>query len=97
MRHAGRNGLIEIPLIEQQKLSASASAPAHMAPAARTPILPSKQNFKPKRRMLRPAAPPQSEQPFPEMIEENNPAEAQETEPPAEGDVIEGEINGSNQ
>ncbi len=97
VRHTGREGLIEIPLIEQQKLSASVSSPAKMPPAAGISNQPAKRSFMPRARALQPAAPPESEQPFPEMIEENAPEEGQEIEPPVEGDVLEGETNGSNQ
>ncbi len=70
VRHSGREGLIEIPLIEQQKLSASVSAPARLAPSA--PIsLPRAKSF--NRRILRPETPQESETDFPETIEENNP------------------------
>jgi hypothetical protein len=47
--------------------------------------------------VLQPAVPSESEEPFPEMIEENAPEEGQDIEPPVEGDVLEGETNGSNQ
>ena len=53
--------------------------------------------FNSKRRMLRPAAPQGSEEDFPGTIEENDPEEEQGSEPPVEGDVLEGEVNGSNQ
>ncbi len=97
VRHAGREGLIEIPLIEQQKLSASVSSPAKMPPAAGIPSQPGKRSFMPKPRVLQPAVPSESEEPFPEIIEEKAPEEGQESEPPVEGDVLEGETNGSNQ
>ena len=96
VRHAGRDGLLEIPLIEQQKLSASVSAPARLQPAAPAP--PQRTGtLTPRRGMPRPAAPQESEESLPEMIEENAPTEGQEAEPSAEGDVLEGETNGSNQ
>lgn len=95
--HDGREGLIEIPLIEQQKLNASASSPARLAPAAKMPIQTTPRTFTPKRRMLRPAAPQEDEQPFTEMNEENDPEKEQEAELPAEGDALEEEVNGSNQ
>jgi hypothetical protein len=47
--------------------------------------------------MLRPAAPQEGDESLPEMNEENNPEEEQESESPAEGDALEGEVNGSNQ
>jgi hypothetical protein len=97
VRHTGRDELIEVPLIEQQKLSASASAPARIEPAAPLPSQQRAKSFTPKRRMLRPEAPRGSEEAFPEMIEENDPEEGQEFESPGEGDGLEGEVNGSNQ
>jgi hypothetical protein len=35
--------------------------------------------------------------PVPVMTNENNPEEKQQFEPPAEGNVLEGEANGTNQ
>lgn len=97
VRHVGRDGLVEIPLIEQQKLNASVSAPAHLAPTAGVSSQPNQRTFTPKRRMLRPAAPQEIENPFTEMNEENAPEEGLEAEVPAEGDVLEEEVNGTNQ
>ena len=97
VRHVGRDELVEIPLIEQQKLNASVSAPAHITPMAGASNQPSPRTFTPKRRMLRPAAPQEDEEPFSEMNEENDPEEEQEAELPAEGDALEEEVNGSNQ
>lgn len=96
VRHNGRDGLIEIPLIEQQKLSASVSAPAHLPPDQTA----SKSNprvFNPNRRLLRPAVPQESEADIPGTNEENIPEGEQEVEPPVEGKDSEGEANGSNQ
>ena len=93
VRHSGREGLIEIPLIEQQKLSASVSAPAHLPPQ-RMMSQPKARAFNPKRRTLRPAAAQGSEEDFPGTIKENDPEEEQEPESPAEGDVLEGDVNG---
>lgn len=98
VQHAGREDVVEIPLIEKQKLNASVSAPARRAPLAGGAGQSNAQSLTPKRRMLRPAAPQESEQPFPpEVTEETSPAEGQASEPPAAGDVIEGEVNGTNQ
>lgn len=97
VRHVGRDGLVEIPLIDQQKLNASASAPARLAPVAGASSQPNPRTFTPKQRMLRPAAPQENEEPFTEMNEENAPEEGQEAEVPAEGDVLEEEVNGTNQ
>ena len=96
VRPEGRDFLIDIPLIEQQKLQASVSAPAHL-PSQKMISQPKARAFNPKRRMLRPAAPQGSEEDFPGTIEENDPEEEQGSEPPVEGDVLEGEVNGSNQ
>jgi hypothetical protein len=65
VRHAGREGLIEIQLIEQQKLNASVSAPAQIRPAAKASNQPRTRAFTPKRRVARPAAPPETEESFP--------------------------------
>lgn len=96
--HSGRNGLIEIPLIEQQKLAASASSPAVVP---RDPVAPVPMNntriFKPQRRMVRPDAPQEREEALPEMTEEFNPEVEQEVEKPVEGEVLEGEVNGAKQ
>ena len=96
VRPDGRDFLIDIPLIEHQKLQASVSAPAHLPPAD-TVSQPKSRVFNPKRRMLRPAAPQGSEEDFPGTIEENNPEGEQDYVSPVEGDALEGEINGSNQ
>jgi len=95
--HDGREGLIEIPLIEQQKLNASSSSPAHIAPAEKIPTQTTPRTFTPKRRMLRPSAPQEDEQPYTEMNEENDPDKVQEAELPAEGDALEEKVNDSNQ
>lgn len=97
VRHTGRQGLIEIPLIEQQKLSASVSSPAKMPAGAGISSQPGSRNFMLRPKVFPPAFPLESEQPFPEIIEENAPEQGQELEPPVEGDVLEGETNGSNQ
>ncbi len=97
VRHNGRDGLIEIPLIEQQQLNASASTPAQLAPAREVLNQTGPRTFTSKRRMLRPAAPQEDEEPYIEMIEENDPEEEQESELPVEGDALEEEVNGSNQ
>ncbi len=96
VRPDGRDFLIDIPLIEHQKLQASVSAPAHLPPAE-TVSQPKSRVFNPKRRMLRPAAPQGSEEDFPGTIEENNPEGEQDVVSPVEGDALEGEVNGSNQ
>jgi hypothetical protein len=97
VRHAGRDDLLEIPLIEQQKLSASVSSPAKMPPVAAPPTQTRARTFTPKQRILRPAGSQENEEAVPGLAEENAPKEEQEAQPPAEGDVLEGETNGSNQ
>ncbi len=97
VRHSGREGLIEIQLIEQQKLSASVSSPAHIEPVVGRVAHPEKRVFMPKKRLVRLAVPRQVESPLREMTEENNPEEEQVQESPAEGEVIEGDVNGTNQ
>lgn len=108
VRHSGREGLIEIPLIEKQKLNASVSAPARLTPSA--PLsLPRAKTF--NRRIIRPEPAQEGETDFPGTIEQNNPEfeennpEFEENTPegesavdlPVEGDDAEGEANGSNQ
>jgi hypothetical protein len=97
VRHAGRDGLVEIPLVDQQKLNASASAPAHIEPAAKAPGQTDQRTFTPKRRMLRPAAPQETENPFQKTLETNSPEEEQKDEFPAAGDALEEKVNGTNQ
>lgn len=97
VRHVGRDDLVEIQLIEQQKLSAAVSSPAHIQPIPRASSQPRTRMFTPKRRVLRPAVPQERAEPFPEIFEENDPAEERESESPAEWDVLEGDVNGTNQ
>ena len=111
VRHAGREGLIEIQLIEQQKLNASVSAPAQIRPAAKAPNQPRTRAFTPKRRVARPAAPPETEESFPgteesfpgteesvpETIEKNEPADEQKSKRLPTGLILEGDVNGTNQ
>jgi hypothetical protein len=96
VRHAGRDGLVEIPLIEKQKLSASVSSPATMQPLAGGGSQPQARTL-PNRRVLRPPTIQETEEPYQEVIEENDPKEGQGTEPYADGNVLEGETNGSKQ
>lgn len=96
VRHPSRDGLIEIPLIEQQKLSASVSSPARVQPAPAGFAQP-KARALPNRRVVRPATGQEGETPLPELNGEVNPEEAQGAEPPAEGAVLEGEKNVPNQ
>lgn len=70
VRHAGREGLIEIPLIDQQKLNASVSRPADVQPGANVPNQPRAGTLTPKRKILRPAASQEREEPFTEDTRE---------------------------
>ncbi len=97
VRHSGRDGLVEIPLVDQQKLNASASAPAHIEPAAKAPSQPGQRTFTPKRRMLRPAERKKVENPFQKMLEKNSSEEEQKVEFPTAGDALEEKVNGTNQ
>ena len=97
VRHSGRDGLVEIPLVDQQKLNASASAPAHIEPAAAVPNQADQRIFTPKRKLLRPAAPQKTENPFQKMLEKNSSEEEQKAEFPAARDALEEKVNGTNQ
>jgi hypothetical protein len=111
VRHVGREGLIEIQLIEQQKLNTSVSAPAQIRPAAKVSNQPRTRAFKPKRRAVRPAAPPETEESFPEAedtfpeteesvpetIEKNDPADERKSKRLPTGLILEGDVNGTNQ
>lgn len=94
VRHAGRDALIEIPLIEKQKLNASVSRPARVQPER---VQQRSRVIAPQRMMPRPTTPEESEATFPELNEEINPVQEQGSEEPARGDVIEGDTNGTNQ
>jgi len=96
VRPEGRDFLIDIPLIEQQKLQASVSAPAHLPPADKV-SQPKPRVLSPNRKMLRPAVRQGGEVDFPGTIEENNPEGEQEVDSTVEGNDSEGEANGSNQ
>jgi hypothetical protein len=91
---AGWDGLLEIPLIEKQKLSVSVSAPARREPRPEAPV-----PQPPQERVARPRnAPPQKNaEQTPGTSDENNPEAGQPEESPAEGDVIEGDVNATNQ
>lgn len=95
--HAGLADLIEVPLIEQQKLTASVSAPAHIAPRAAADNQPRPRTFAPNKRMPRQDLETNGENPPPEMNQEDNPDGGQETATPENGDALEGEVNGTNQ
>lgn len=95
VHHPGRDSLVEIQLIEQQKLNASASSPARLEPKAAVSGQPDQRIFTPKRKMLRPS-PQEIENPFQQIIEENNPEERQEEVAPADEAAPEEEVNDPN-
>ena len=104
VRHTGRERLIEIQLIEQQKLNTSVSAPAHIKPSAKASNQPRTRAFKPKRRVVRPAAPQEQEESFqepeeslPETIEKKDPVDDQKPKRLPTGLILEGDVNGTNQ
>lgn len=97
VRRSGHEGLIEIPLIERQKLAASVSAPARLAPLGGPAGGASPRTFAPRPKAVRSAEGAGAESYEPVVPEENSPTEQQEPEPPAEGNVIEGEVNGKKQ
>lgn len=96
VRHDSRDGLIEIPLIERQKLAAAVSAPAQM-PAMNGSGQPGPRVFTPQRRPLQPAIPEENVESDTQINEETNPEQGQEPEMPGEGDAAEGDVNGDNQ
>lgn len=93
VRHTDQDRLITIPLIEQQKLRAAVSAPASREPRPEVSIP------QPRARVPRSQSmtTQEGEATFPVITDENNPEEQQQFESPAEGDVLEGEANGTNQ
>lgn len=96
VRHSGRDGLVEIPLIEQQKLNAAVSAPARIEPDSGASNQSDPRIFTPKKRMMRPAS-QETENPFQRIIEKDRPAEEQNSEFPADRGALEEEVNGTNQ
>lgn len=96
VRHAGRDELVEIQLVERQKLNASTSSPARMSSDVGVSNRPGARTVSPRQRSIRPAASQDGEESVPEMNEENGPGNEQESEQPAESDVLEGEVNGKN-
>ncbi len=104
VRQAGQDALVEIPLIEQQKLSATISAPVQsQAKPVQSQVSPATPNtrrprtFVPTRRMIRPVPPQELEVKANETNEEDNPAEDQELDSPETGDDLKGDVDGSNQ
>jgi len=100
VRHAGREGLIEIELIEKQKLNAAVSAPVSISRdtgPVRRPV--NARTLRPRPRAVRPVA-GQEDQAFQGdqvLVEEYNPDAVQEQENPGNEDATEGEVNGKNQ
>jgi len=97
VRHAGQEGLVEIQLIEQKKLSASVSAPAHLEPAEKVPNQLRPGVFKPRQRVALPEGSQQKRNPFPTIIKENNTAEEKKSKRLPTGLLLEGDVNGTNQ
>jgi len=97
VKRSGLDSLVEIPLIEKQKLSASVSAPARLAPLGGQEGALSPRSFTPRSRAGKPPVAEGTENYEPVVPEESIPTEQQEQTPPAEGTVIEGEGNGKKQ
>jgi hypothetical protein len=95
--HAGREGLVEIKLIEQKKLSASVSAPAHLKPSEKLPNQQKPGVFTPKRRVAQPGESQKKENPFKKITEKNNPAAEKKSKRLPTGLLLEGDVNGTNQ
>ncbi len=97
VRHAGREGLVEIQLIEQKKLSASVSAPAHIEPAAKLPNQLKPGVFTPKRRVAQPEGSQKKGNPFQTISKENKTVEEKKSKRLPTGLLLEGDVNGTNQ
>ena len=100
IKHAAREGVIELKLIEQERLNSAVSAPARLAPLPAATSQPKPRIFSPNRRTPRQPGAVQGDSA--EMNQENNPGAEEfleESEEPErnEGESIEGEINGTNQ
>jgi hypothetical protein len=97
VNHSGVAGLIEVPLIEQKKLSAAVSKPARLPAQPVQPPVMNNRVFRPqKSNRGKPFNPFETEKTLPELIEEYSSEEGQEQEP-VESGVLEGEVNGTNQ
>ncbi len=100
VRHAGREGLIEIELIEKQKLNAAVSAPVSISRDSGPERQPANARaIRPRPRPVRPVA-PQEDQNFQgdeTLLEEYDPDAVQEQENPGDENAPEGEVNGKNQ
>jgi hypothetical protein len=100
VRHAGREELIEIQLIEKQKLYAAVSAPVSISRDAglvRRAL--NTRVTRPSRRIARPDAQQEDmgSQGDQVLMEEYNPDAVQDQESTGNEDATEGEINGKNQ
>jgi hypothetical protein len=100
IKHDAREGIIELKLIEQQKLNSAVSAPARVVPSEAVAPQNKVRFFTPKKRSMNRPETPQGA--FPEMNQENNPEaeelpEAEEEPEASEGQGPEGEFNGTNQ
>ena len=101
IKHAAREGIIELKLIEQERLNSAVSAPARLTPLPAVETQPRARFIPPNRTLPRQVGAP--EEILPEMNQENNP----ETEEIPETEQIpetnegeqrpEGEFNGKNQ
>lgn len=97
VRHGGSERLIEIPLIEQQKLRAAVSSPARMQPTNLAPGQPGTREFAPARMPLESVEAPVAEETPLEINEQNNPEPEQGFEPETRREGTEGDVNGPNQ
>ena len=100
VRHAGREGLIEVELIEKQKLNAAVSSPVSISRDSGPERQPANARaIRPQPRPVRPVA-PQEDPNFQDdvkLMEEYDPDAVQEQENPGNEDATEGEVNGKNQ
>ena len=103
VKQPNTENLIEIPLIEKQKLAAAVSSPVNVP--REEVIIPQADNsraLRPQRRILRPTAPQGAEGSLEipetqESSEEFNPDDTQTPQEAGTGNVLEGEVNGTNQ
>ncbi len=97
VKRAGNDSLVEIPLIERQHLAASVSAPARLAPLSSPAGAMPLRSFTPRPKPAVPMEGAGADVTEPVIQQESNPTEQPAPEPPAVGDVIEGEVNGKKQ
>ena len=100
VRHAGREELIEVQLIEKQKLNAAVSAPVSISRDAgpvRRPM--NARALRPRPGAVLPVAGQEDQDSGgdQELMEEYNPDAVQDQESPGNEDATEGEVNGKNQ